>query len=246
MTALQREEKGGGESEAEDRGEQERLTDVGGLGPVDAAGSAAGVHELVGDADADDGADEGVRAGSREAELPGAEVPEDGGGQQGEDHGEAGAGADLQDQFDGEEGNDAEGDGAGGGDDAGEIPEAGPDDGDLRIHRVGVDDGGDGVGGVVEAVDEFEGESDEKRDAQENVGPRGEMTCECRNEVVSDTGADKDEAADEDAGEDQCAELCSVSWRACRESNVSLACCRARSVAEALPLLLLWLLLLKP
>jgi hypothetical protein len=54
------------------------------------------VHELVGDADADDGADHGVGTGGGQAEPPGAEVPDDGGDEQGEDHGEAGAGADLR------------------------------------------------------------------------------------------------------------------------------------------------------
>ena len=51
--------------------------------------------------------------------------------------------------------------------------DAGPDDGDVGLERVGVDDGGDGVGGVVEAVDELEAESDEQGDAEENVGEDG-------------------------------------------------------------------------
>src|SRR5579862_9699703 len=168
---FEREEEGGGKSEAEDRGEQERLADLESLSPVNAAGPAARVHELVSDANTDDRADERVRAGSREAEPPGAEVPEDGGGQQGEDHSEASAGANLQDQFNREEGDDAESDGAGGGDHSSEIPEAGPDDGNLRLHRVGVDDGGDGVGGVVESVDELKGQGDQERGAEENVRP---------------------------------------------------------------------------
>ena len=81
------------------RNEQD-LEDLGGLLPVHARGAAVQVHELVGDADADDGADHGVRARCRQAEPPGAEVPENGGDQQREDHGEAGAGADLENEFD--------------------------------------------------------------------------------------------------------------------------------------------------
>ena len=45
--------------------------------------------------------------------APRAEVPDDGGDEQREDHGEAGAGADLQDQLDRQQRDDAEGDGAG-------------------------------------------------------------------------------------------------------------------------------------
>ena len=56
-------EQEGGATEAYDGREQQRFADVGGLSPVDAAGAASAVHELVGDADADDGADEGVRTG---------------------------------------------------------------------------------------------------------------------------------------------------------------------------------------
>ena len=51
-----------------------------------------------------------------------------------------------------------------------------PDDGDVRLERVGVDDGGDGVGRVVEAVDELEPQRDEERDAEQDVRqhrPRG-------------------------------------------------------------------------
>ena len=70
---------------------------------------------------------------------------------------------------------------------------------------MGVDDSGDGVGGVVEAVHKLEGQRDQERQAQEDVRL-------CRQdanagEVVGDAGADKDEAADEHSGEDQCADF---------------------------------------
>ena len=43
----------------------------------------------------------------------------------------------------------------------------------MGLERVGVDDGGDGVGGVVEAVDELEAERDEERDAEQDEGEDG-------------------------------------------------------------------------
>ena len=136
-----------------------------------AAGAGAAGHELIGQPDAEDGSDERVGAGSGQAEIPGAQVPNDRGDQEGEDHGEAGAAADpLEDQFDGKERDDAEG-----GlhrvelDDAEEIPKAAPDDRDVRFEGVGVDDSGDGVGGVMEAINKLEGECDEQGDAQQDV-----------------------------------------------------------------------------
>ena len=163
-----------GAAESDQRRNQQNFEDAAGLLPVDAAGTGMGVHELVGDADADDGADEGVGTGCGQAEPPGAEVPDDGGDEEGEDHGEAGALADLEDQLDGQQGEDGEGDRAGGSEYADEVPQAGPDDGDVGLKRMRVDDGSDGVGGVVEAVDEFETESDEQGEAQQSIRPGGE------------------------------------------------------------------------
>jgi hypothetical protein len=51
---------------------------------------------------------------------------------------------------------------------ADEVHDAGVDHGDVRLERVGVDAGGDGVGGVVEAVDELEAERDEEGDAEQD------------------------------------------------------------------------------
>ena len=56
---------------------------------------------------------------------------------------------------------------------ADEVHDAGVDDGDVGLERVGVDAGGDGVGGVVEAVDELEAEGDEEGDAEQNEGEDG-------------------------------------------------------------------------
>ncbi len=130
----------------------------------------AAVHQLVGKADADDGADHGVGARGGKTAIPGGEVPEDGRDEEGEDHGEAGACTDLEDELDRQQRDDGEGNGARTGEHADEVPEAGPDDGDVRLERVRVDDGGNGVGGVVEAVDELKAERDQQGNAEEEVG----------------------------------------------------------------------------
>ena len=105
----QRQQQQRGEDEADQRRQQQRIADLGRLRPVDAAGAVAAVHQRVGDADADDRADQRVRRRGRQAQPPGAEVPDDGGDQQREHHREAGAGADLQDQLDRQQRDDAEG-----------------------------------------------------------------------------------------------------------------------------------------
>src|SRR5580698_8080868 len=159
-----------GEEEADDGRKNEGLSDVGSLAPIDAAGTGLHGHQLVGDADADDRTDKGVGAGGGKSEPPGTEIPDDRRNEQGKDHGEAGASADLQNQFHGEKGHDAESHRAAGCKYTEEIPHAGPDHGDVRFHGVGVDDGGDGVCGVVKAVYEFESQGGEEGDAKERVG----------------------------------------------------------------------------
>ena len=129
------------------------------------------IEELVGHAHADDGADHGVGAGGRQTEPPGAQVPQDGGNQQRKDHGKAGAGADLENEFDGQQRDDRKSDRAGGGEHAGQIAHSRPDHGDVGFERMGVDDRSHGVGGVVEAVDELEAEGDQQCQGQQQIGP---------------------------------------------------------------------------
>ena len=45
-----------------------------------------------------------------------------------------------------------------------EVPERGPKDGAEGREDAGGDDGGDGIGGVVPAIGEFEGQSEEDDD----------------------------------------------------------------------------------
>ena len=167
---LEREQQERGEDEADQRRQQQRVADLGGLAPVDARGAVHAARQRIGDADADDRADQGVRAGGGQAEPPGAEIPDDRRDQQREDHGEARAAADLQDQLDRQQRDDAEGDRAGRGEHAQEVERARPDDGHLGRQRMGVDDGGDGVGGVVEAVHELEAQRDQQGNEQHHEG----------------------------------------------------------------------------
>ena len=111
-----------------------------------------------------------MRTGGGKAEPPRAEVPEDRGDKQREDHGEAGARTYLQDQFDGQEGDDGECYCSRGEKHSGEVADARPHDGDIRLERVGVDDGGDGVGRVVKSVDEFKAERNQQRQREQAVG----------------------------------------------------------------------------
>ena len=188
-------------AKTDQRRDQQHLENLGGLFPIHSGGAGADVEQLVGEAHADDGADHGVRAGGGQPEPPGAQVPYDGGNQQGEDHGVARAGADLENQLDGQQGNDGEGHGAGGEEHTGQVAEPGPDHGDVRLQRVGVDDRGDGVGGVVKAVDELEAESDEQRQTQQKIGP--DAGDRHRVQILGDMEADVGKAAQQGEEEKQ-------------------------------------------
>ena len=107
---------------------------------------------------------EPIRVCELEAGMPSkprSEIPDDCGDQQSEHHRIAGARADLQNELDRQERDDAEGDGAARGKHAEQVPASRPDDRDLRREGMGIDDGRDGVGGVMETIDEFEAERDQ-------------------------------------------------------------------------------------
>ena len=128
------------------------------------------MHELVRNTDSDDRPDQGVRARRGEPEIPSAEVPDDGGDQKREYHGEPRFAADLQNQFYGQERNDSESHQARGGEHTEEIPEARPHYRDMRLQRMGVDHGGHGIGGVVKPIHKLEAQRDQQRNAQEQYG----------------------------------------------------------------------------
>ena len=112
---------------------------------------------MVGDSYPNNGTDQGVGAGCRKAQPPGAEIPDNRCDQQSEDHGKTRFAANLQNQFDRQQRDDAESDRAAGGQDAEEIPHSGPNHCDVRFESMGVNYGGDGVGRVVKTVYEFKG-----------------------------------------------------------------------------------------
>ena len=94
------------------------------------------------------------------------EIPDDGGNQQGKDHRIAGATAHLKDQFDGQQCDHRVSDRPTGGQHAKEVKRAGPHDRHQGWQAMGVDDGGDRVGRIVEAVDELEAKRNQQRDTE--------------------------------------------------------------------------------
>ena len=89
----------------------------------------------------------------------------------------------MQDQLDRQERDDAECDRAARGDDAEEIEKTGPDDGDRRRQRVCIDHRGDGIGGVMEAIDELEAERDQQSDEQQKIRQVGRRLHAGRSDV---------------------------------------------------------------
>ncbi len=69
----------------------------------------------------------------------------------------------------------------------------------MRLEGVGVDDGGDGVGGVVESVDELEAEGDEEGDAEENI--RHDRSAVDGGEIGEEMEGGVDDADDQDDAE---------------------------------------------
>ena len=165
---LAEEEKASGEGKADQRREDQGDADFACLVPVDPLGERAVFEEGVHHPHPHDRADQRVGARGGKAAVPGGEVPDDGGAQQRQHHRQAAAGLDVDEEIDREEVDDAEGDPDPAGVDPDEVPDSRPDHRPSRLHRLGVDDGGDGVGRVVEAVDALEPEGDGQRDQQED------------------------------------------------------------------------------
>ena len=160
------------------------------------------VHQGVSEADPDYRADQGVRARGRQTQIPGAEIPDDGGDEEGKDHGEAGIAADLQDELDREQRDDAESDGAARQQNAEEVEETGPDHRDIGGHCMRIDDGCDGIGRVMEAVDEFEAERDQQRHPKEQKGQIGAHGRAGLGNVEVNTVGREQEAGRENAAEE--------------------------------------------
>jgi hypothetical protein len=155
-------------AEADKRRDEQRGEDLLDLHHVDAADAGVALHQRVGDADADDRTDHGVRTGGGQAAPPGGKVPDDGRYEQSEDHGEARAGANFEDELYGQKIDDRVGDRTRGEKHADEVHDTGVDDGDVRLKRVGVNASGNSVRSIVEAVDELKAERNKERHAQKD------------------------------------------------------------------------------
>ena len=95
---LQRDEQQGGGHESDNRRNKQTEADFLRLGPIDAVGHRMiRTHQRVGQADAEDGADERVGTGSGQSEIPRPDIPHDGRDEEREDHGEAGGRPDVDD-----------------------------------------------------------------------------------------------------------------------------------------------------
>ena len=138
--------------------------------PMPAAIERAGAG--LGDHRADDAADQRVRRARRNAEPPGDEVPDDRADQRAEDDvmvDDAGLDDALADRRRDAEVEDEDRD---------DVEEGGEDDRLLRLEHAGRDDGGDRVGGVVEAVHEVE--RDRQHDQHRDDAERDLGSCHRR------------------------------------------------------------------
>ena len=114
--------------------------------------------------------DQGVGTGRGQTQIPGAQIPNDGRDEQGENHGETRAGTDVDDQFHRQQRDDAESHGAGRGEHADEVPQTRPDHRLVRLQRMGIDHGRDSVGRIMETIDEFEAQGEQDGEAQQDCG----------------------------------------------------------------------------
>ena len=134
------------------------------IGSSNLSGHALEVDHMIaglGDARADQAADQGMGGTGGNAVVPGDQIPDDGRKQSAENY-------TLGDAFGGDN---ALADGAGdvgAHEGPGDIEHAGVEDGGARGQHLGRNHGGDGVGGIVEAVDVFKNQR--RRDNKEKQG----------------------------------------------------------------------------
>jgi len=129
-------------------------------------------------------ADQRVQTGGRDAEVPGAEVPGDSRGEQGEHHHQATPGVDVDQQFHRQQVDDGVGHPDAAEQHAEKVEDAGEDHCQVRRHRIGVDHCCHRVGGVVEAVDELETEDEEQGEDEAGCDPEVQAAEEIEHESV--------------------------------------------------------------
>ncbi|MNC46202.1 hypothetical protein D3C75_952090 [compost metagenome] len=168
---LQADQYQGGNGEAGHWRDHQRHGDVDRLLPVDTVAQRDVVDQGVGQADTEDRADQRVRAGGGDTEVPGAQVPGDGRSQQREDHGQAVAGVHIDQQLYRQQVHDGIGHPYTAEQNAKEVEHAGEEHGEVRRHGFGIDDGSYRVGGVMKAIDELEGEYEGQGEQQAHQHP---------------------------------------------------------------------------
>ena len=144
-----------------------------------------------------------MRAGCWQAEPPCAEIPDDGCDEHCEDHRKSSFGADLQDQLDGQQRNNAEGNRAGGQQNPEEIEEPRPDHGDGRRERVRIDHRRDGIGRIMKAVDEFKPKCDQQSDAEQKERQDARDRGSRRRDVLINIPGCEEEPKSHDGEKDQ-------------------------------------------
>ncbi len=195
----------GSHRETDERRKQQRLQDLYSLLPIHARGTGVRIEELVSEPHADDGTHHGVRAGGWQSQPPRAQIPQNCGDEQREHHGEARAGAYLQYEIDGQKRDDGEGHCSRGGEYPRQIAQPRPRHRDVRLERIGINDGGHRVGGIVEAVHEFEAESDGQSEPQQHVRPhaggfhRVQIARNVKDDVAEGSGNGTGEKAQADS-----------------------------------------------
>ncbi|MNZ37948.1 hypothetical protein D3C78_554090 [compost metagenome] len=148
----------GGNGETGHWRDHQRGADIDSFLPVNTVNQWNVVDQGVGQAHAQDRTDQGVRAGSRDTEVPGAQVPGDGRSQQREHHRQPVAGVHIDQQFYRQQMDDGIRHADTAQQHAKKVEYTGKEYRQVGRHGFGVDNSGYRVSGVMKAVDELEGE----------------------------------------------------------------------------------------
>ena len=120
----------------------------------------------------------------------------------GENHRVACAAAYLQDQFHGQQGNNAVSHRAGRRQHAQQVEQPGPDHREIGRQAVSIDDGGNRVGGVVKAVHELEAQGNQQRQAQQQERTNSQRGRPGRIHIGDDAADGEPEAKHDQANKD--------------------------------------------
>ncbi|MNN02068.1 hypothetical protein D3C81_1147070 [compost metagenome] len=168
---LQAQQQEGCDHEAGGRREDQRQADVDGLAPVHAFAQRHVGEQRVGQAHTEDRTDQGVGAGRRNAEVPGAQVPGNGGGEQGENHGQSMTGVHIDQHLHRQQVNDGIRHADTAEQHAKEVEHPGEEHRQVRGHGFGINDCSNRVSGVMKAIDELEGEYEGQSEQQAHQYP---------------------------------------------------------------------------